>query len=456
VVVSPARRPHPQDWRPNPGPQTRYLSLGCVEALYGGAAGGGKSESLLVDAARYVGRGYGKKYSALLLRRKFTELERNLVERSELLYPRLGGKYNGQKHVWRFPGGETIRFGHCEHGGDERQYKSDEFQFIGFDELTEFLEAQYVYLFSRLRSSGGVRVRIRAGTNPGGPGHEWVFKRWGYWLDPDAPIRAEPGQVLYFVRNEDGTEAVVPKGTQDAIGRCFVPSLATDNPHVDASYQRVLDELDPVTRAQLKYGNWLIKPARGLLFKRHWFELVDAGPERAQRCRYWDLAATEDGGAFTAGIRMALAEDGIYVEDVARGQWSPGTVESMVLQTAELDGTECMVGLPQDPGQAGVAQVAAYQKLLQGFNVRFLRETGDKTERAKPFSAQAEPRGGSRFGRVKLVRGPWNLAYLQELEAFPDERLKDQVDGSSGALTMLTGKAPAPYTGARHIRSSRA
>jgi predicted phage terminase large subunit-like protein len=115
-----------------------------------------------------------------------------------------------------------------------------------------------------------------------------------------------------------------------------------------------------------------------------------------------------------------------------------------------------MVGLPQDPGQAGVAQVAAYQKLLQGFNVRFLRETGDKTERAKPFSAQAEPRGGSRFGRVKLVRGPWNLAYLQELEAFPDERLKDQVDGSSGALTMLTGKAPAPYTGARHIRSSRA
>ncbi len=454
--VQAARKPHPNDWKPNSGPQTRFLSLTCTEALYGGAAGGGKSESLLVDASRYVGRGYGRKYSALLLRREFTELERNLIERSDLLYPRLGGKYNGQKHLWRFPAGETIRFGHCEHLGDERHYKSDEFQFIGFDEVTEFLVAQYVYLFSRLRSSAGIPLRMRAGTNPGGPGHEWVFDRWRYWLDPESPIKAEPGKILHLVRNEDGSETVVPKGTPDAISRCFVPAMIADNPHLDPAYKRVLDELDPVTRAQLKFGDWRIKPARGLLFKRHWFEIVDAPPENARWCRYWDLAATEDGGAWTVGVLMSIADDGIYIVDVIRLQGSPGTVEATIRQTADVDGVEVMVGLPQDPGQAGVAQVAAYTKLLEGFNVQFNRETGDKTERAKPLSAQAEPRGGSKHGRVKIVRGEWNLSYLQEHEAFPDQKIKDQVDASSGAFTLLEGKASSPYTGARHHRSSRA
>jgi predicted phage terminase large subunit-like protein len=401
-----------------------------------------------VDATRHVGVGYGPHYKGLLLRRTFPELEKSLIADSKILYPRLGGRYNGSAKVWTFPDGETIWFGHLEHDGDELRYQGAEFQFVGFDELTHFSEKQYLYIgFSRMRSSKGIRLRLRAGTNPGGVGHEWVFKRFGAWLDPASPVVAGPGEVVYFRRDGDA-EIVVDKSSPGAVGRCFVPASTADNPHILEEYTRNLDQLDQVTRAQLRDGNWLIRPGRGLLFKRQWFEIVERGPTEARRCRYWDLAATENGGAYSAGVLMAVTDDGVYIENVVRGQWSPGQVEATILQTAKIDGRPTMVGLPQDPGQAGVAQVASYQKKLSGFNVQFLRETGGKVDRARPVSAQAEPRGGSKFGRVKLVRGPWNLAYLQELEAFPDEHIKDQVDATSGAFAMLMlRQAPARGVG---------
>lgn len=407
-----------------------------------------------------------KHFRAILFRRTFPDLEKSLIDRSRTLYRSAypGARYSGQTKSWTFPSGAIIYFGYCEHDDDVFQYQSAEFSFLGFDELTHFTEKQYTYLLSRARSSKGLPIRVRAATNPGGPGHDWVMQRWAPWLDTREEYdgkRAALGQTLWYVTDDDvgASERYCEPGTPDALSRVFIPSKVTDNPHLmlnDPQYVARLKALDPVTRAQLLHGDWLTKPARGLLFKRHWFEIVDEGPEKAQRCRYWDLAATEDGGAFTAGVLMALADDGIYIEDVVRGQWSPGQVETVVQQTAEIDGHDVMVALPQDPGQAGVAQVATYQQLLQGYNVQFLREVGDKVDRAKLISAQAEPRGGNKFGRVKLVRGPWNLAYLKELEAFPDEKIKDQVDATSGAFNKLTGKPHAPYTGMKRIRSPRA
>ena len=169
---------------PNPGPQTRFLGLTCFEALYGGAAGGGKSASLLVDSIRYVGRGYGANYHAILFRRTYPELEKSLIKESRGLYPRLGGVYNEVKSTWTFPGGEIVEFAHIQHEKDVFKYQGAAFQFIGFDELTSFTETQYLYLISRVRSSTGVPCRVRSATNPGNEGHEWVFSRWGLWLDP--------------------------------------------------------------------------------------------------------------------------------------------------------------------------------------------------------------------------------------------------------------------------------
>src|SRR6185312_4731200 len=106
-------------------------------------------------------------------------------------------------------------------------------------------------------------------------------------------------------------------------------------------------------------------------------------------------------------------------------------VERMIKNTAAQDGRGVSISIPQDPGQSGKAQVAAYAKLLAGFNARFSPETGDKEARALPVAAQAEQ------SNIKLLRGGWNEAYLEELCSFPSGSFKDQVDATSRAFAQL-------------------
>lgn len=451
-----ARAPHADDWHPNPGPQTRFLGLTCFEALYGGSAGGGKSISLLVDAIRYVGRGYGPAYHALLLRRTFPELEASLIKESWTLYPRLGAKYNEQKKRWRFPGGEIVEFGHAQHEKDVHAYQGAELQFVGFDELTSFTQYQYLYLFSRARSSRGIPCRVRGATNPGGEGHAWVFTRFGAWLDPKyVGWRAGPGEIRYFLRRngDDAGEDMVSKGTPKARSRTFVPARLEDNPHLfdDGEYEANLATLDPVTRARLRDGNWLIQPGRGMYFRRDWFEFVDEAPVQASRARYWDRAATEPKPGkdpdWTVGLKLARTAEGIYyVEDVARMRGNPGEVERFVKATAELDGKALQIALEQEPGASGKSEVASYLRLLQGWNVRAYPKRIDKVVAAGPASAQCNARN------MRIVRAPWNDEFIRELEQFPEGAHDDQVDGLSGAFTVLTTGIPASLDDFRSFR----
>jgi predicted phage terminase large subunit-like protein len=450
------REPHPDDWRPHAGPQTRFLSLTCREAFYGGAAGGGKSASICVDAIRYVGRGYGRAYKAILFRRTFPELETSLIQESWGLYPRLGGVYNEQKKTWYFPGGEQVIFRHLEHETSITQHLGAAYQYIGFDELTTFTRAQYMFLMSRLRIMRGVRVplRIRGASNPGSEGHDWVFARWAPWLDPKCPTQAAPGEILYFLQDDEGVERVVPRGTFridpqngdriDAVSRTFIPAKLEDNPslYADGNYAAQLNLLDPVQRRRMRDGDWLIKPDAGLYFRGSWFRFVDLAPVECRRIRFWDRAATEKNGSndpdWTVGVRLAITpERRIFIEDVVRGQWGPGDVERTILSTAELDGRGVMVALSKDPGAAGKFEADYYVRALQGFNVRTYPETADKVSRAGPISAQAHA------GNISIVRGPWNEPFVKVLEAFPKGRHDDDVDALSGAYAVLT-ETPAP------------
>lgn len=174
-------------------------------------------------------------------------------------------------------------------------------------------------------------------------------------------------------------------------------------------------------------------PREGGMFKRHWFEIVDAAPARGRRIRAWDFAATEGGGDFTAGVRVSLAEDGIfYVEHVARGQLSPHNVDRLLLSTASQDEVQVSILIPQDPGASGKTDAAAKVKLLRGYDVRVKPVTGSKEARARPAAAQAEA------GNVKLVRDDWNEAFLEELCSFPAGAHDDQVDAFADALTALS------------------
>jgi len=443
------RRAERADWMPTPR-QEAFLRSPAYEVLFGGAAGGGKSEALLAGALQFVDNPH---FRGLVLRRTFADLERSLIDRSRGMFRLFcpEAEYNETKKVWRFPSGAQLYFGHLEHEKDKFAYQSAEFSYIAFDELTHFTETQYTYLLSRARSSKGLGVYIRTATNPGGDGHAWVMRRWAPWLDPTSPVRAGPGEILGY-RNGDDGELYQRRVTEHGLSRVFIPARVQDNPYLllnDPQYVERLRGLDPVTRAQLLEGDWLATVAEGALFKPHWFPIVDAipaGPAVLGRVRYWDRASTGEEEAtkhgrdadYTVGVRMLRTCDGLFwVDDVVRFRGRPAEVQARILQTAALDGRAVQIGIEQDPGAAGQFEADFYVRALAGYAAQRRRPTGDKVTRAKPASAQCEA------GNVRLLRASWNRAFLSELEAFPDGPHDDQVDAFSGAFTMLAHPLPS-------------
>lgn len=173
-------------------------------------------------------------------------------------------------------------------------------------------------------------------------------------------------------------------------------------------------------------------PREGGMFKRAWFNVVRAVPAGTRYVRGWDLASTEGAGDFTAGVKVGIQKNGRFiVANVARDQVSPAGVEKMLVNTASQDGYSCKVSIPQDPGQAGKAQVGYLISKLAGFSARASTESGDKETRANPFSAQAEA------GNVDILEGDWNECYLEELCVFPNGANDDQVDATSRAFNEL-------------------
>lgn len=182
------------------------------------------------------------------------------------------------------------------------------------------------------------------------------------------------------------------------------------------------------------------RPREGGMFAKDWFEVVDAIPAGGNivgPVRGWDLAATKEKEkgkkrkpAFTAGVKMWRVNGIYYIEDVKRFRASAHQVRVRMKNTASQDGNETMIDFPQDPGQAGKAQAQDLAKYLDGYNVRYSPESGDKVLRADPFSAQCEA------GNVKILRGPWNTDWLEEVGFFPNG-FKDQVDSAVRAYNRL-------------------
>jgi predicted phage terminase large subunit-like protein len=387
--------------------QAAFLLIDQRESMYGGSAGGGKSDALLMAALQYADV---PGYAALLLRRTYPDLALPgaLMDRAAEWLTGTDARWDNDNKTWHFPSGATLTFGYLEYEKHKFRYQSAEFQFVGFDELTQFPESQYRYLFSRLRRLEGseVPVRMRAASNPGGVGHEWVKRRF------------------------------IDEGR--ARGRPFVRAWLRDNPHLDqAEYIQSLSQLDPLTRQQLLDGDWTARVAGGR-FRREWFRVLDAPPARLVAVvRYWDTAATEETEGqdpdWTVGTKMGRTPEGQFpVLDVRRLRGTPGAVDEAMKQTAALDGRDCPVRIEEEPGASGKTATAHYVKLLAGYDVRGDRPTGPKQTRWNPLSAQAEA------GNVPIVRGAWCGDWLDELEAVPEGAHDDQADSGAGALKFLT------------------
>ena len=197
------------------------------------------SDALLMAALQYVDV---PGYSALILRKSFADLSKPgaIMDRArDWLSPFPEARWNDKLKTFTFPSGARLTFGYLDTAADKYTYQGAEYQYIGFDELTQFPKSEYTYLFSRLRKTQDINVplRVRAATNPGGMYPQWVYER--------------------FIKNVDN--APVSE-------RIFIPALIQDNPALNyEEYKKSLDELDEVTRAQMLYGDWDARP-EGLVY----------------------------------------------------------------------------------------------------------------------------------------------------------------------------------------------
>ena len=240
--------------------QKAFLNLTCLEAFFGGAVGGGKSEALLMAALQYVDV---PGYAALILRKDLQRLALpgGLIPRSHEWLSGTPATWNGQLRRWSFPQEKgppaTLTFGYLANAYDKFRYASSELQYLGFDELTEIREEDYLFLFSRLRriKNIDVKLRVRAASNPGNIGHLWVKQRFLRQWTPGGPLpdgmRHENG-IYYF---DD---------------RAFIPSLIADNPSLNATeYIASLMHLPPIERERLANGDWSVQ--ENAYFRARWF-----------------------------------------------------------------------------------------------------------------------------------------------------------------------------------------
>ena len=482
---------------PQEGPQTKFAVCEADIAILGGAAGGGKSYSLLMEPLRNVK--LSPDYAAVIFRRTTPSITNpgSLWDTAAKVYidghaipfesnPR---RYEWVNHdneenvaldVWK--SGAKVQFSHLEHEKTVMDWHGAQVPFIGFDELTEFTEYQFWYMVSRNRSTCGVRPYVRATCNA--DSESWVARLIEWWIDQDTgfPIPERDGVIRYFIRVGDELKWAssreelsperlgIPRFNEEGKEQqymikslTFIAANIYDNQvlmKTNPEYLGSLMSLPKVQRERLLRGNWKIKPAPGLHFQRDWCEMIDIEqvPKNLTFKRGYDLAATEKTALndpdWTCGTLLGKDTTGkdpyTYVIDHQYAQESSQKVEKRLRITASQDGIETEVVLPQDPAQAGKSQKVYLMRALDGYNVRFVPQTkqeGGKLTRFGPFSSVAEA------GLVKVVRDyrivggkkeyvrgkPWNDRWFNILESFPPEGdgHDDDVDSTSIAFNAF-------------------
>lgn len=451
--------------KPQKGPQETFLSTSADIAIYGGAAGGGKTYALLLEAARHTDN---PKFGAVIFRRQSIQItqEGGLWDSSYEVYRGIKGTVpkTSPRYHWKFKSGARVGFAHIDGDKDLGKWQGSQIALIGFDELTHFTKKQFFYMMSRNRSASGIEPYIRATCNP--DADSWVADFISWWINQDTgyPISDRSGVIRYMVHINDiiswfdtedegiafakqsGLDQYRAKKSVKSV--TFIASTLQDNKILmenDPGYLANLLALTEVEKERLLNGNWKIKPSAGSFFKRTQIgDILKVIPnDIVAICRGWDLAATDEDenkeAAFTAGVLIAKRSCGRFlVLDVINQQLKAGDVRKLILTTTKADnskyGKYCSVRqrLPQDPGQAGKEQAQSYINMLAGYSVVTRPESGSKESRAEPMAAQWQQ------GFFDVMEGEWNEEYFNQLESFPESKFKDMVDAGSSAFGEIT------------------
>lgn len=451
--------------KPQPGPQETFLSTSADIAIYGGAAGGGKTYALLLEAVRHTGN---PKFGAVIFRRQSIQItqEGGLWDSSFEVYGGIKGAVpkTSPRYHWKFRTGARVGFAHIDGDRDLGKWQGSQIALIGFDELTHFTKKQFFYMMSRNRSASGIDPYIRATCNP--DADSWVADFISWWIDRDTgyPISERSGVIRYMVHindviswfdtEDEGIDFAKQSGLDEFMAMksvksvTFIASTLHDNKILmenDPGYLANLLALTEVEKERLLKGNWKIKPSAGSFFKRTQIRdiLTTIPNDIVAICRGWDLAATDEDenkeAAYTAGVLMAKRACGRFlVLDVVNRQLKAGEVRKLIMTTTKADNAKyrkyCTVRqrLPQDPGQAGKEQAGSYIEMLAGYSVVTRPESGSKESRAEPMAAQWQQ------GFFDVMEGEWNEEYFNQLESFPESKFKDMVDAGSSAFGEIT------------------
>lgn len=436
------------------------------QALFGGSAGGGKSAALLMACAQYV---HEPDFFALVIRRTYTELTQPgaIMDLAKQWWIPAGVDWKESEKTFTFPSGAKVLFGYMDGPNDHYRYAGANYHLICWDELTQWKDSHQYDFVSLSRVRRGINskapLRVLCASNPGGPGHAWVKRKFIGGTDPDTGRWCKPSWP-------------------------YIPAKLTENPGIDAkSYIAALSQMQPTLREQLLEGNWDARDP-GDYFRPEWFgPLLDPAADiwasrDCNRVRWWDLAASEaKDAAFTAGVRMARHRSGVRAIEHCRAfRATPGLRDDLIVQTAQADGPSVTVGIEIEPGSGGIAQFHSLERRLKslGFRVVGARPKAESTHaeqmtmmmapssdrgkalRAAPVSSclhrgwqrrsnPADNNGcewwGNDFNKpleqerdgIRLFAGPWTQSYLDVICEFPNGATCDEVDATSGAWAYL-------------------
>jgi len=325
-------------FKANEGPQTDFLSSSEREVLYGGAAGGGKSYAMLADPLHGLNNA---NFSGLLVRHTTEEL-RELIQKSQELYPRAipGIKWSERKSQWISPRGGRLWMSYLDKDMDVTRYQGQAFNWIGFDELTQWSSPYaWDYMRSRLRSaySKELGLYMRATTNPGGAGHQWVKKMF---IDPS------PYNKSFWATNiETGDTITFPKGHtkegEPLFKRRFIPASLFDNPYLSegGDYEAMLLSLPEHQKKQLLDGNWDVNEGAAFPEFNRKIHVVDPFkiPQSWSRFRACDYGY----GSHTGVLWLAVSPSDqlIVYRELYCSKVTATDLADMILDAEQEDGT---------------------------------------------------------------------------------------------------------------------